>query len=130
MPAELQQDLQEHPAVTLLVSICGLCFCPARPQNQASMMLRITPILHVAEIQPSCCGQRGCSVACVKAQARLMLSRVLAPLYMSDLQGTCCCAEQRRGMFIQVQGTPNPASNMFVPGRPVLDVSSVILASC
>ena len=26
-------------------------------------------------------------------------------------------------MFIQVQGTPNPASNMFVPGRPVLDVS-------
>eukprot|EP00891_Asterochloris_glomerata_P003130 jgi/Astpho2/3130/Aster-03414 len=33
-------------------------------------------------------------------------------------------SEQRRGMFIQVQGTPNPASNMFVPGRPVLDTGS------
>ena len=33
-------------------------------------------------------------------------------------------------MFIQVQGTPNPASNMFVPGRPVLDVSLSKLAGC
>ncbi|CAK7325251.1 unnamed protein product [Dovyalis caffra] len=32
---------------------------------------------------------------------------------------------QRRTMFIQTQSTPNPASLMFYPGKPVMDVGSV-----
>uniref|UniRef100_A0A2N9GG22 Scaffold protein Nfu/NifU N-terminal domain-containing protein n=1 Tax=Fagus sylvatica TaxID=28930 RepID=A0A2N9GG22_FAGSY len=31
---------------------------------------------------------------------------------------------QRRTMFIQTQSTPNPASLMFYPGKPVMDVGS------
>ena len=29
---------------------------------------------------------------------------------------------QRRGLFIQTQPTPNPASLMFMPGSPVMQV--------
>ena len=68
MPAslsELQQDPPYHPAATLLVSLFWLCFCPARAQNQALLLLCVIPIVKVLEIQPSCCGQRACSVACV-----------------------------------------------------------------
>jgi Fe-S cluster biogenesis protein NfuA len=31
---------------------------------------------------------------------------------------------QRRGMFIQVESTPNPQSLMFYPGKPVMEVGS------
>ena len=31
-------------------------------------------------------------------------------------------AAQRRGMFIQMQPTPNPASMMFLPGKTVMQV--------
>lgn len=31
--------------------------------------------------------------------------------------------QQRRGMFIQTQNTPNPTSLMFIPGKPVLDTA-------
>ena len=39
---------------------------------------------------------------------------------------TCACplAAQRRGMFIQTQPTPNPASLMFIPGQKVLEGGS------
>ena len=47
---------------------------------------------------------------------------------------TCACvsallkhvvsAVQRRGMFIQTQPTPNPQSLIFLPGRPVMEVSA------
>ncbi|KAK4385513.1 NifU-like protein 4, mitochondrial [Sesamum angolense] len=32
---------------------------------------------------------------------------------------------QRRSMFIQTQSTPNPASLMFYPGKPVMEAGSV-----
>lgn len=35
------------------------------------------------------------------------------------------CSGQRRTMFIQTQSTPNPASLMFYPGKPVMEVGSV-----
>ena len=31
--------------------------------------------------------------------------------------------QQRRGLFIQTQNTPNPASLMFMPGSPVMQAS-------
>ena len=34
-------------------------------------------------------------------------------------------AAQRRGMFIQMQPTPNPASMMFLPGQAVMEVRRV-----
>ena len=34
------------------------------------------------------------------------------------------CSGQRRTMFIQTQSTPNPASLMFYPGKPVMEVGS------
>lgn len=43
------------------------------------------------------------------------------------LFGLCHCFagfEQRRGMFIQTQPTPNPLSLMFVPGKPVMESGS------
>lgn len=33
-----------------------------------------------------------------------------------------CGAVQQRGMFIQMQPTPNPASMMFLPGQAVMEV--------
>ena len=33
--------------------------------------------------------------------------------------------QQKRSMFIQTQGTPNPASMMFLPGRTVMETGSM-----
>ena len=37
--------------------------------------------------------------------------------------------QQRRGLFIQTQSTPNPASLMFMPGSTVMQVTTLACQS-
>ncbi|RVW36970.1 NifU-like protein 4, mitochondrial [Vitis vinifera] len=57
---------------------------------------------------------------CLSSPFALVALRCLNSFVMMLL-----CSGQRRTMFIQTQSTPNPASLMFYPGKPVMEVGSV-----
>lgn len=53
---------------------------------------------------------------------------ICMPLQSLDdlLSSLCCSGVHARGIFIQTQPTPNPASLMFIPGKTVMEVRGLI----
>lgn len=73
------------------------------------------------------CGEHGLRLLHASSPSSFSSSAVAASFLNSQNRASLRASPfggQRRSMFIQTQSTPNPASLMFYPGKPVMEVGS------